>query len=90
MTNQARHHQYCHHDAGTRRRAAAQRLVGGDPESRDKSRLRRASTGLRASGFREGFARGELDACRALWPFLTSEGRTVAENIAAKTKAALS
>ena len=36
------------------RRAAAVRLVGGDPEN-PGTRCHRPSTGLRASGFREGY-----------------------------------
>src|SRR3954447_2237098 len=39
-----------------RRRAAAVRLAGGDPDN-PGARYQRPSTGLRASGFREGYER---------------------------------
>lgn len=50
--------------ANRRRAGAAVRLVGGDPESeiesRSSARYHRPSTGLRASGFREGYQHGVI------------------------------
>lgn len=69
------------HEALRRRREAAVRIPGGDPEIAD-NRYHRRATGLRASGFREGHAAARRDTCRRLWKHLTNEGRELASAIA--------
>jgi hypothetical protein len=64
-----------------RRRAAAVRMEGGDPEH-PGTRFHRPSTGLRASGFREGFARGGQDALRRAWALIPEEYRAAIEGLA--------
>ncbi|MGV0607378.1 hypothetical protein [Mycolicibacterium sp. XJ1904] len=63
------------------------RIEGGDPEH-PGTRCHKASTGLRASGFREGFERGTLDALRRMWPFLNAEARQAARVIVAELEEA--
>lgn len=71
------------------RREAAVRLVGGDPAYPGDLRCHQPSTGLRASGFREGFERGANDALRRVWCQLPTEMRGTVERIAAEYKAAV-
>lgn len=66
-----------------RRREHVLRSEGGDPEDPDDRRFHRASTGLRAVGFRYGFARGGTDALRRVWPFIPAEHRGDVTRIAA-------
>jgi hypothetical protein len=44
----------------------------------------RPPTGLRASGFREGFTRGALDVLREIWPDLDDQARSRASELAAR------
>ena len=65
-----------------RRREAACRLPGGDPEARD-TRYHRPTTGLYASGYRDGFSRGARDALRRVYRLVPAEHRGEVERIAA-------
>ena len=49
-----------------------------------RRRPQRPPTGLRASGFREGFARGAVDVLREIWPSLDDTARSRAAEIAAR------
>ncbi|TXI50199.1 hypothetical protein [Mycolicibacter arupensis] len=76
------------HAAAADRREAALRcppLTSGlrDPDTTD-TRLHRPSTGLRASGFREGYARGAAEALREVWPVLDEAGRSRAVQLVAR------
>ena len=79
-----------HHEVRTRnptdglrqRRHAAVRIVGGDPDN-PGTRYHRPATGLRATGFREGFQRGARYALNQIWLSLTDEQRQVARAIIA-------
>ncbi|MCV7100917.1 MULTISPECIES: hypothetical protein [Mycobacterium] len=69
--------------AKQRRRTAAVRLPGGDPDH-PGAWYHRPSTGLRASGFREGFTHGALDVLRELWPTLDDQARARAAELAVR------
>jgi hypothetical protein len=74
-----------------RRRPAALRCVPLHSGHRDPvypgSRYHRPSTGLAASDFQLGFARGALDALRELWPCLDDSARARAVELAARYSA---
>jgi hypothetical protein len=53
------------------------------PFRRNHPRPSRAPTGIRASGFREGFAHGGADALRRIWALIPTEHRAEVEQIAA-------
>ena len=63
-----------------RRRDAAVRLEGGDPELPSR-RYHRSSAGLRASGFREGYSRGTRETLNRIWPLLDADARQAAQVI---------
>jgi hypothetical protein len=73
-----------------RRRLAALRLppteTGGvrDPEHPRDTRYHRTTTGSRAQAFKEGFARGAVDALRQIWPHLNDAARARAAQLAAR------
>ncbi|MCQ4364563.1 hypothetical protein KQR54_26140 [Mycobacterium gordonae] len=70
------------------RRAVAVRMMGGDPAYPGDLRYHRPSTGLRASGFREGYQRGATEALRRVWCQLPAELRGTVESIAAEYETA--
>ena len=57
------------------------RMEGGDPEH-PGHRFHRPALGIAAFQFREGFARGGLDALRRIWAFIPTEHRAVVRAIA--------
>ncbi|MFV8319921.1 hypothetical protein [Mycobacterium sp. 23] len=65
------------------RREHALRTEGGDPDYPGDRRYHRPSSGLRASGFRCGFACGGTDALRRIWPYIAAEHRGDVARIAA-------
>jgi hypothetical protein len=68
-----------------RREAAVRSWPGENPDPQFPGRrYQKPSTGLRANGFREGFARGALDSLREIWPALDEAGRARAAEIAAR------
>jgi hypothetical protein len=69
--------------AGLRqRREHAVRVEGGDPEYPGDLQYHQPSTGLRASGFRQGFACGGTDALRRVWRYIPDEYRGLVSRIA--------
>ena len=66
-----------------RRREYAVRLDGGDPDYPGDLRFHQPSTGLRAAGFRHGFACGGTDALRRVWAYIPAEHRGDVVRIAA-------
>jgi hypothetical protein len=73
--------------ARRRRRAHAVRLVGGDPDMPGR-RYAKPSTGLRASGFQEGFDHGARDVLNRIWPLLDDQARSAARAIVASLQEA--
>ncbi len=74
------------------RRAASLRLLRpesgcADPEYPRDTRFHRPPTGLRASGFREGYACGAIDVLRKIWPDLDDTARARAATLAAQYQA---
>ncbi|WP_142256601.1 hypothetical protein [Mycobacterium colombiense] len=65
-----------------RRREAAMRMEGGDPEHPGR-KYHRPALGIAAFHFREGFARGGLDALQRIWAFIPTEHRAAVRAIAA-------
>lgn len=70
--------------AGLRsRREHSLRSEGGDPDYPGDRKYQRPSTGLRAAGYRQGFACGGTDALRRVWAYVAAEHRTEVARIAA-------
>lgn len=69
-----------------RRREAALRSEGGDPETNAR-RFHRLTSGLMDCGYRFGFGRGGCDALRRVWPYVAPEHRGEIARIAAEYRA---
>lgn len=65
-----------------RRREAAVRLEGGDPEHPGHAR-HHLSAGVTLTGLREGHTYGVRYACRELWRFLNADGQAAAQHLVA-------